>query len=95
MRRCTKASAQPRQEVTKGRVGNTWGREHRALKVEPRHPEGLCGWTHLRENSSSGSCVETSWETAMCGIVCVAASRGGVGMGSGGGGESTEGDATL
>ena len=27
-------------------------------------------------------------ETVMCGIVCVAASRGGVGMGSGGGGEA-------
>ena len=26
MRRCTKASAQPRQEVTKGRVGNTWAK---------------------------------------------------------------------
>ena len=43
-----------------------------------------------RENSSSGSWVETSCETAMCGIVCVAASRGGVGMGSGDGGGAPE-----
>ena len=38
MRRCTKASAQPHQEVTKGLVENTWGREHHASKVKPRTP---------------------------------------------------------
>ena len=88
MRRCTKASAQSRQEVTKGRVGNTWGQRTSCVEGGAKAPERLCGWTHLRENSSSGSCVETSCETAMCGIVCVAASRGGVGMGSGGGGRA-------
>ena len=34
---------------------------------------------HLREDSGSGSWVETSCETAMCEIVCAAASRGRVG----------------
>ena len=33
--------------------------------------------------------VETFCETAMCGIVCVAASRGEVAMGSGAGGEAS------
>ena len=72
------------------------GREHVELRTScveggANSPERLCGWTHLRENSSSGSCVETSCETAMCGIVCVAASRGWVGMGSGGGGGALKG----
>ena len=57
--------------------------------------EGLCGWTDPRENSSSESCVETSCETAMCGIVCVAASRSWVEMGSGRRRVSTYRDATL
>ena len=70
-----------------GRVG----REHVGQKTScveggAAAPEGSCGRIHLRENSASGSWVETSCETAMCGIVCVAASRNGVGIGCGGGG---------
>ena len=36
MRRCTKASAQPRQEVRKGRVGNTWDIVRRKWSQGPR-----------------------------------------------------------
>ena len=61
---------------------------HQSTQVCVTHTATLCS---PRENSSSGSCVETSCETAMCGIVCVAASRGGVGMGSGGGGGALKG----
>ena len=56
MRRCTKASAQPRQEVTKGRVGNAWGQRTSCVEGGAKAPEGSCGWTRLRENSSSESC---------------------------------------
>ena len=58
-------------------------------------PGGSCGWMYLRENSASRSWVETSCETAMCGIVCVGASRSRAGIGSVGGGGALKGDATL
>ena len=56
------------------------GREHIGQKTScveggTKVPERSCRWIHLRENSASGIWVETSCETAMCGIVCVAASR--------------------
>ena len=43
---------------------------------------------HPRENSASGSWVEASAEAALCGKVCVAASRSRVGLGCGCGGEA-------
>ena len=75
MRRYTKASVQPRQEVTKGRVGNTWGRNHRTQKVEPRTPRARVAW----KRPESQRCVEQSaWRHPEIGL----------GMGSGGGGEA-------
>ena len=79
----------PRLGVSKGRIGKHVEQRTSCAEGGTEAPKGSCGWVHLREDSGSGSWVETSCETGMCGTVCVAASRGGVEVGSGCGGEST------
>ena len=56
----------PRSKTRGRHRASEWSSWLRCGWGRPSHgSQRRCGWTHLRENSSSGSCAETSWETAM------------------------------